>query len=605
MTGRLPRLALFVLVVGLALHNLAMALLWQAGVRDTALDVVAAWKDVLLLVALVLALAVGSIPQLGWADRLALAYGALVVIYAIAPQSWLGGDATGRGELYALRHHLLPLGAYILGRLLVLDRAWWRRICVTLVAVGVGLAAWGLVDVYLVPLQWWRDSGVPDWFSEQLGLAYRCLSGLPENWILNTDEESPVRRLVSTFLSPLATAYALVAVLLLLAAARPRRWTVAASVLVYVGLLWTHTRAAFIALPAGFLVLALLRRSWTPAALGVGSVVVTAAFVALFPTIGPTTTYTTTELACLRENAAVEGSASDDPFSTGESSTSSHLSALREGVRTVARHPWGYGLGNSGVSASRTGVTPKAGESTYTELGVDTGLLGLAAFVGWLVAVFLALRTPVAVARRVDRRRRGARAPDGRDRHPLALGRRLRARRRGAPPRAGRPGARGRALTVPVTRRPSRSSRAARRRRRRPCARRGRRSRPSLHDEHHEVVVPAVRDPPWCRRGDVNHAAGAEQALLASDLDARRPGVDEVQLVLLVVVVVEAGVAARHHDHVHAERLDTERLPHLAEAVALAQLLDRPEPVAHLAPFVPSIASIVRRSPSSKPTCGS
>ena len=392
MTGRLPRIALVVLVIGLALHNLAMALLWQAGVRDTALDAVAAWKDVLLLVALALALAAGSIPRLGWADRLALAYGALVVVYAILPQSWLGGDATGRGELYALRHHLLPLGAYILGRLLVLDRAWWRRICVVLVAVGVGLAAWGLVDVYLVPLQWWRDSGVPDWFSEQLGLAYRCLSGLPENWILNTDEESPARRLVSTFLSPLATAYALVVVLLLLAAARPRHWTVASAALVYAGLLWTHTRAAFIALPAGLLVLALLRRSRTPAVLAVGSVVVTAAFVALFPTIGPTTTYTATELVCLRENAAVEGSASDDPFSTGESSTSSHVSALREGIRTVARHPWGYGLGNSGVSASRTGVTPKAGESTYTELGVDTGLLGLAAFVGWLVAVFLALR---------------------------------------------------------------------------------------------------------------------------------------------------------------------------------------------------------------------
>ena len=116
------------------------------------------------------------------------------------------------------------------------------------------------------------------------------------------------------------------------------------------------------------------------------------AFVALFPTIGPTTTYTETELACLRENAAVEGAATDDPFSSGESSTSSHLSALRDGIHTVARHPWGYGLGNAGVSASRTGVDVKAGESTYTELGVDAGLLGLVAFVGWLVALFAALR---------------------------------------------------------------------------------------------------------------------------------------------------------------------------------------------------------------------
>ena len=393
MTARLARVSLLVLVVGLALHNLAMALLWQAGVRDTALDVVAAWKDALLLVAVVAALAAaGSIPRLLRADRLALAYGAIVVLYWLLPQSWLDGDATSRGELYALRHHLLPLGAYVLGRLLVLDRSWWRRIGLVLVGVGVGLAAWGLVDVYLVPFQWWRDSGVPDWFSQQLGLAYRCLSGLPENWILNTDEESPARRLVSTFLSPLATAYALVVVGLLLAALRPRRWTVAAGAVVYAGLLWTHTRAAFIALPAGLVVLALLRRSWTPAVLAASSVVVTVAFVALFPTIGPTTTYTAAELACLRENAAKGGVKSDDPFSAGESSTSSHLTALRDGIRTVARHPWGYGLGNAGVSASRTGVTPRAGESTYTELGVDAGLLGLAAFAGWLVALFLALR---------------------------------------------------------------------------------------------------------------------------------------------------------------------------------------------------------------------
>jgi hypothetical protein len=389
----LPRVALLVLAVGLALHNLAMALFWDAGVRDTALDVAAAWKDALLLVALAVALAAaGSLPSLVWADRLALAYGAIVVLYWLLPQSWLDGDATARGELYALRHHLLPLGGYALGRVLPLDRAWWRRIGLTLVGVACALAAWGLMDVYLVPLERWRDSGVPGWFSEQLGLSYECLSGLPENWILNTDEESPVRRLVSTFLSPLATAYALVVVLLLLVAARWRTWTVGAGAIVYAGLLWTHTRAAFLALAAGLVVLALLRRSWAPAVLAGGSLAISTAFVAVFPTIGPTTTYTAAELACLRENAAEEGEASDDPLSPGESSTASHLRALRDGIETIARHPWGFGLGNAGVSASRTGAEVKAGESTYTELGVDTGVFGLAAFVGWLVALGLALR---------------------------------------------------------------------------------------------------------------------------------------------------------------------------------------------------------------------
>ena len=393
MTRTVPRVALLVLAVGLALHNFAMALLWEAGVRDTALDVVAAWKDVLLLVAVLLALAAaGSLPRLLWADRFALAYAAVVVLYWLAPQSWLDGEATARGELYALRHHLLPFGAYVLGRLLVLDRGWWRRIGVTLAAIGVGIAAWGLVDVYLVPLEAWRDSGVPDWFEEQLGIVYRCLSGLPENWILNTDEESPARRLVSTFLSPLATAYALVIVLLLLACTRPRPATIAAGVVVYAGLAWTHTRAAFLALAVGLLVVAWLRRRWAPAVLAAGSLAVSAAFVAVFPSIGPETTYTATELACLRGNAAREGASTSDLFSAADDSTSSHLRALRDGIETVARHPWGYGLGNAGVSASRTDVDVKAGESSYTELGVDTGLLGLAAFVAWLVALGLALR---------------------------------------------------------------------------------------------------------------------------------------------------------------------------------------------------------------------
>ena len=49
----------------------------------------------------------------------------------------------------------------------------------------------------------------------QLGFTYKGLSGLPENFIYNTGNEHPLRRLVSIFLSPLATSYLLVAALLL------------------------------------------------------------------------------------------------------------------------------------------------------------------------------------------------------------------------------------------------------------------------------------------------------------------------------------------------------------------------------------------------------
>jgi hypothetical protein len=393
MTNRLTTLALAAFIVGLALHNLVMASLWDVGVRGTALDVAAAWKDALLLAALAGALmGARRVPHTLWADRLALAYAAVVIVYWLLPQSWLGGEATERGQLLALRHHLLPVAAYVLGRLLVLAPRSWRRLSLALVGTAVVVSLWGLVDVYLVPLQVWRDSGVPGWFGAQLGLRYEGLSGLPENWVLNTgDELNPIRRLVSSFLSPLATAYLLVVVILYLVARRRTRWTITAALVAYAGLLWTHTRAASLALALGLVVLGAAQRRWVPVALAGVVLVVGVGFVKAFPHIGPSTSYTPSELAYLRANAAANPGVDADPLSGGDSSTTSHLRSLRDGARRVLEHPQGYGLGNAGVTASRTGVVPLAGESTYTELGVDAGLAGAVLFVAWIVAVLGAL----------------------------------------------------------------------------------------------------------------------------------------------------------------------------------------------------------------------
>jgi hypothetical protein len=233
---------------------------------------------------------------------------------------------------------------------------------------------------------------VPGWYREQLGLDYQGLSGLPENWVYNTgDEENPIRRLVSTFLSPLASAYLFV-VALLYALSRPFRWYLGLlSLLLFAALLYTHTRAAFAALVAGLVVLALAQRRLAPLVLAGASVAAAAAFLAAYPSIGPSTTYTPEELEWLRENAARNPGVSADPFSGSESSASSHWRNLRDGIRTIADHPQGYGLGNAGVVAKRTGVEIRAGESTYTELGVDAGVGGLAAFLAWNLVLLAAL----------------------------------------------------------------------------------------------------------------------------------------------------------------------------------------------------------------------
>src|SRR4051812_34885349 len=155
MTLRRPVWALYALVVGLAIHNFVMAMLWRAGVRGGALTVISAWKEVVLLVAL--ALVVADRRTLPFSrtfvpDLLALAFAAFVVVYALIPQSLLDGGATHKGIAYGLRHDLLIVGAYFLGRGLQLtdkERAW---LCHVVLATAAFVALFGLVDVYGVSL---------------------------------------------------------------------------------------------------------------------------------------------------------------------------------------------------------------------------------------------------------------------------------------------------------------------------------------------------------------------------------------------------------------------------------------------------------------------
>jgi len=389
---RRPVWVLHVLIAGLALHNLVMSQLWRLGVRGGVLSAISAWKDVLLVFALaLLVLARQRLPRPVTAvDWLALAFGAFVVLYGVIPQSVLGGGATNKGIAYGARHDLLPVGAYFLGRGLDLTAHERARICRTVLATAAFVALFGLVDVYAVSLGWWRES--QGWYHDQLGLDYhRGLSGLPENFIYNQGNGLIFRRLTSTFLSPLATAYLLVVALFFLPL-HGRRWAPPLALLLFAALLWTHTRAALLALVVGLLALAVLRRALLPAGLAVAVAAIGLAFVSGYAHFGPRAHFTPAELRIQVANAHAHPGTSNDPTSANESSTSEHLASLRAGVRTALHHPWGFGLGNAGVTAARTHVKVEAGESTYTELAVETGVLGGLLFIAWSLALLLRLR---------------------------------------------------------------------------------------------------------------------------------------------------------------------------------------------------------------------
>ncbi len=389
-----PVVALYLFVVGLALHNAVMAALFAAGVHGGTLTAIAAWKEILLAIALARviqgAVRDGRLPfRPGVVDWLALAYGLLVVVYAIVPQSALGGAAGHHAVALAAKHDLVPVGAFFLGRSLALGRDELRRLAWTLVGTAAFVATLGIVDVYAVPIGWWRTNGVVRYFHQQLGYHYNGTGGLPENFIYNTGSENHfLRRLVSTFLSPLASGYLMVVALLLLPR---RRVAIPFAALAFAGLLFTFSRSSLVALAGGLVVLALAARTWRPVALAVVIVGVAIGWAHVFPSIGPTGHWTKADLVKQRQHAKASGPASGSALSESEPSLHEHWFALKDGVHTVIHHPQGFGLGNVGQTASRTGTTIKAGESNYTEMGAELGILGALLWIAWGLAVLVGL----------------------------------------------------------------------------------------------------------------------------------------------------------------------------------------------------------------------
>src|SRR5881409_295654 len=214
---RRPVLALYAWIVGLAAHNAVMAALYGAGVRGGALTALQAWKELLLGVALArVGLDVLRSGRLGFrihpADVLAVAFAGLVCVYAVLPQDWLGGTADRSAIGLALKHDLVPVGVYFLGRSVILRGEELVRLVWTVIGTAAAVAVLGLLDDFFVPISWWRDSAVVDYFHKQLGYDYHGTGGLPENFVFNNggDAAGFYRRLVSTFLGPLASAYAFV-----------------------------------------------------------------------------------------------------------------------------------------------------------------------------------------------------------------------------------------------------------------------------------------------------------------------------------------------------------------------------------------------------------
>ncbi|MHB8491034.1 MAG: hypothetical protein ACYDA6_02320 [Solirubrobacteraceae bacterium] len=385
---RHPFIGLGLLVAGMAFHSFVLMALLGLGTPYALVRAFQGWKEILL--ALLTAIALGRIWRLRQnrqagkllpTDWVAIAFAAVTIIYFLLPESVLHSGTNFSQRLVGFRiAALIPL-LYFLGRRLNPADDWELR---TVLWLGVGAAAivsvFGLFELFFVPTRTWLDWGV-NLYTRFLGFNYNGPGGLPPNFFVTLPDGTLLRRVVSTYISPLGVAYTGLLVFPLgvvlvdrLRAGRAKSLAIAALTLVVAGIMLAVTRLALFSLIGeAALLFLLLRRGWIAALV---PALIVASVLMLFPyaSLGPAVDRNLHEVRRTHWTWAISGN---------DSSATEHYGFLIADLKFDLRHPLGLG---TGASTARYGQLVGTGESAVLAMFGDLGILG-----GILYTVFYLL----------------------------------------------------------------------------------------------------------------------------------------------------------------------------------------------------------------------
>ena len=398
---QVPFRALALLVAGMAFHNFVLMVLLRLGTPALLVRAVQSWKEIVLVLLALLAARLALRrprpalrPALTRLDMVALAFVALALLYLVLPGHLLGNQANLSQRLVGLRLVLLLPALYAFGRIFPPPNR--RELAVSgglILGAGAIVGLFGLLELWLIPTHVWLDWGVNQ-LSAWLGFHYAGPRGLPENFFQTASEGLLLRRMVSTYVSPLGIAYTGLLVIpigtaLVIAARRRSQLFVSVAAvglaLLLTGLFFSVTRLALAAalVELGIL-MALFRRPWLIAATAL-AVLGTAFMLFQYTNVGPVVE---------RDLSTVTPRPAQLHIVSGQDpSLREHGQQLTFDMKYALHHPLGTGLGSS---VHRFGVSQGTGESAifdmFGDLGVIGGLLYLAFFL-WSVAIgFLAYR---------------------------------------------------------------------------------------------------------------------------------------------------------------------------------------------------------------------
>jgi len=377
---RHPFVGLGLLVAGMAFHSYLLMVLLAFGTPTVLIRAVQGWKELLIVLLTAIALLAmwrerheGKLPKLTATDWVAMAFALLTIVYFLVPSSVLHSTANFTQRLVGFRiAFLIPL-MYFLGRRIgpASDR---EQLVVVWLCVGAGavVAVLGLIELWFVPTRVWLDWGV-NRYTSLLGFTYHGPGGLPENFFVTLPDGTLLRRMVSTYISPLGIAYTGILLFPLgvalidhHAADRRARWLASiALALVTVSVLLSVTRLALLAIVGESALLALLlRRRWL---IAIVPIVIAGTVVVSFPyaSMGPAVDRNLVEVKRSGWQWIISGS--------DTSSNQEHYAYLVRDLKIDFEHPLGLGTGASTV---RFGQLVGTGESAVLGMFGDLGVIG-------------------------------------------------------------------------------------------------------------------------------------------------------------------------------------------------------------------------------------
>jgi O-antigen ligase len=235
-----------------------------------------------------------------------------------------------------------------------------------------------------VPTRTWLEWGV-NLYTQILGFRYDGPGGLPANFFVTLPDGTLLRRMVSTYISPLGIAYTglLLFPLGVVFIDRQRAWTkakwfaIALLTLVVIGVLFTVTRLAMLALVGeAVLLILVMRRIWVASLV---PVLALAVVLMLYPyaSLGPAIDRNLVEVKRTQWQWAISGN---------DSSAQEHYSFLIADLEFDLQHPLGLG---TGASVARYGQLVGTGESAILGMFGDLGIVGGAMYVAlYLLALW-------------------------------------------------------------------------------------------------------------------------------------------------------------------------------------------------------------------------